>query len=274
MAYCYTSTLTLDHLSDPQSDHSRTNLLSSTRRSWKMCKGKKEVVWSPALEDAFLAGLNHYRPPQFTDLKSSRPFPKRNKIISDWIFNATRVRRTPRQVGSRIQQMRESRAGREYIALLEGRYRELQSIGKRAQLPHNSSGPSYTMVPTPIADSAGGPEGLSDLSSDHAVYPPQSDTVYTPLHPEVGAGILQDSLLPVPVSWDPLFSIDTSSVDGQSAASPQRPVGFMNVDKTGDEWGWTGITDGGEPTTQSDAHTWKTLDVEHMDYDKLFFRVS
>jgi transcriptional enhancer factor len=38
-------------------------------------------------------------------------FPRRNRFISDYIFDKTGKRRTPKQVGSRLQQLRESCGG-------------------------------------------------------------------------------------------------------------------------------------------------------------------
>lgn len=36
----------------------------------------------------------------------------RNKFISDYIFNKTGKRRTPKQVGSRLQQLRDTAEGK------------------------------------------------------------------------------------------------------------------------------------------------------------------
>ena len=36
----------------------------------------------------------------------------RNKFISDYIFNKTGKRRTPKQVGSRLQQLRDTTEGK------------------------------------------------------------------------------------------------------------------------------------------------------------------
>lgn len=54
-------------------------------------------------------GLTIYRPDEriFNNFLGMR-FPRRNRFISDHIFDTTNVRRTPKQVGSRLQQLRET----------------------------------------------------------------------------------------------------------------------------------------------------------------------
>ncbi|KAJ7709022.1 hypothetical protein B0H17DRAFT_896083, partial [Mycena rosella] len=50
--------------------------------------------------------LKKYRPTSYT--RQLRRFPKRNRFISAHIFSVTGVRRTAKQVGSRLQQMRDT----------------------------------------------------------------------------------------------------------------------------------------------------------------------
>ncbi|KAJ7672915.1 hypothetical protein B0H17DRAFT_1083323, partial [Mycena rosella] len=45
-------------------------------------------------------------------------FPRRNRFISDYIFNKTGKRRSAKQVGSRLQQLRESCSGQKLLHLL------------------------------------------------------------------------------------------------------------------------------------------------------------
>ncbi|KAK7031703.1 TEA domain-containing protein [Favolaschia claudopus] len=86
-----------------------TSHVISGRKSWRKTKERTETIWSPILESALCEALDKYR------LTSSRQntqrplirFPSRNKFISDHIFSVTGTRRTPKQVGSRLQQMRE-----------------------------------------------------------------------------------------------------------------------------------------------------------------------
>lgn len=61
-------------------------------------------------ETALLEGLEKYQP-EAVGVKVNKPlsrFPFRNKFISDYIFSVTGKRRTPKQVGSRLQQLRDT----------------------------------------------------------------------------------------------------------------------------------------------------------------------
>ncbi|KAJ6621464.1 hypothetical protein B0H10DRAFT_1945287 [Mycena sp. CBHHK59/15] len=100
----------------PPSDLSYPNLVVvlpqiTGRRLWKKTKEKKEAVWPPLLETALVDALEKYRPQAGSaqrDYRLLRRFPKRNRFISDYIFSATGESRTAKQVGSRLQQMRET----------------------------------------------------------------------------------------------------------------------------------------------------------------------
>ena len=47
----------------------------------------------------------------------------RNKFVADYIFEKTQVRRTPKQVGSRIQQLRDTNSGK------QSEHRDLLRLG-------------------------------------------------------------------------------------------------------------------------------------------------
>ncbi|KAF8972704.1 hypothetical protein BDZ97DRAFT_1913190 [Flammula alnicola] len=87
-----------------------TQTLSPTSRTGrKTLKYKRlEPVWSVALEEALLQGLEAYRPSSARDPSLLQRFPRRNKWISDFIFQQTGKTRTAKQVGSRLQQLRET----------------------------------------------------------------------------------------------------------------------------------------------------------------------
>ncbi|TFK50796.1 hypothetical protein OE88DRAFT_1735550 [Heliocybe sulcata] len=93
------------------------------RKSWKTIRGKSEAVWPPYLEGALIEGLQKYR--QTEGLRVSAlgggRFPMRNRFISEHIFNTTGKRRTPKQVGSRLQQLRDTRGGKQVLKLLSDR---------------------------------------------------------------------------------------------------------------------------------------------------------
>ncbi|TRM65444.1 hypothetical protein BD626DRAFT_546930 [Schizophyllum amplum] len=84
------------------------NTLVGSRRSWKTMPEGKEPVWPPQLEAALIEGLEKYRPGSNTETRQLRRFPKRNRYISDYIHQITGKRRTPKQVGSRLQQLRDT----------------------------------------------------------------------------------------------------------------------------------------------------------------------
>ncbi|KAJ7089533.1 hypothetical protein C8R44DRAFT_648710, partial [Mycena epipterygia] len=53
-------------------------------------------------------GLRKYRPTACRDTLMLGRFPGRNQFISDYIWKKTGERRTTKQVGSRLQRLRES----------------------------------------------------------------------------------------------------------------------------------------------------------------------
>lgn len=67
--------------------------------------------------------LQKYKPsPELRSSKSPGRFPMRNRFISDYIFDSTGKRRTPKQVGSRLQQMRDTCKGEESKSVINGSY--------------------------------------------------------------------------------------------------------------------------------------------------------
>ena len=105
-------------------------IAATGRRSWKTLKGKSEAVWPPHLEAALIEGLfflssenlsllmsfslalEKYRLDYLRATKPPGRFPMRNRFISDFIFQTTGKRRTPKQVGSRIQQLKDTCRGK------------------------------------------------------------------------------------------------------------------------------------------------------------------
>jgi transcriptional enhancer factor len=58
------------------------------------------------------AGLERYIPDDSRETRMLGRFPRRNRFISDYIFQKTGKRRSAKQVGSRLQQLRESCGGK------------------------------------------------------------------------------------------------------------------------------------------------------------------
>ena len=118
------------------------------RKSWKSLKGG-EIVWPPELEAALIegeldhvpcapqsdrrrnlasiSGLENYQPDDSRETRLLGRFPMRNRFISDWIFEKTGKRRTAKQVGSRLQQLRDTCGGkkRTYFQPCSSRYSEI-----------------------------------------------------------------------------------------------------------------------------------------------------
>ncbi|KAI0689728.1 hypothetical protein BC835DRAFT_227415 [Cytidiella melzeri] len=99
------------HVSTPGASSGTSEAIQTIvtgRKCWKTIKGKGEVVWPPRLEAALVQGLERYRPVDTRSARALGRFPMRNKFISDYIFELTGQRRTPKQVGSRLQQLRDT----------------------------------------------------------------------------------------------------------------------------------------------------------------------
>jgi len=88
-----------------------------SRKSWKALKGG-EVVWPPELEAALIEALENYQPDDSRETRLLGRFPLRNKFISEWIFRKTGKRRTAKQVGSRLQQLRDTCGGKRILSLI------------------------------------------------------------------------------------------------------------------------------------------------------------
>ncbi|KAJ7173177.1 hypothetical protein C8R46DRAFT_1082157 [Mycena filopes] len=87
------------------------------RKTWKTFRGG-ETVWPLELEAALLEGLEQYQPDDSRETRMLGRYPRRNRFISDYIFEKTGKRRSAKQVGSRLQQLRESCGGKQLLDLL------------------------------------------------------------------------------------------------------------------------------------------------------------
>ncbi|KAJ6523261.1 hypothetical protein DFH09DRAFT_1190690 [Mycena vulgaris] len=87
------------------------------RKTWKTLRGG-EAVWPLELEAALFEGLEKYQPDDSMETRMLGRFPGRNRFISDYIFDKTGKWRSAKQVGSRLQALRESCGGRKLLHLL------------------------------------------------------------------------------------------------------------------------------------------------------------
>ncbi|KAJ7868425.1 hypothetical protein B0H13DRAFT_1897137 [Mycena leptocephala] len=80
---------------------------------------KREIVWPFRLETALLEGrIFTARPTVCKETVMLGRYPGRNQFLSEYILNKTGEQRTPKQVGSRLQQLRDSRPRQELRDLL------------------------------------------------------------------------------------------------------------------------------------------------------------
>ncbi|KAF8074545.1 hypothetical protein FPV67DRAFT_586718 [Lyophyllum atratum] len=120
------------------------------RKTWKTSKGKSEAVWPSHIEAALFDALEKYRPRSSGDPRLLRRFPKRNRFISDHIKKVTGKVRTPKQVGSRLQQLRDTCQEQSVLRLLSRReFPPEDSTG--SQSPTRSESPLSPISMSPIS---------------------------------------------------------------------------------------------------------------------------
>ncbi|KAF5353054.1 hypothetical protein D9758_008798 [Tetrapyrgos nigripes] len=102
------------------------------RKCWKTQKGG-EMVWPPELEAALLEGLAKYQPDNSRETVLLGRYPMRNRFISEYILRATGKYRTAKQVGSRLQQLRDTCNAKELQHLLSPVRKQNAPISNRVQ---------------------------------------------------------------------------------------------------------------------------------------------
>ncbi|KAG6902024.1 hypothetical protein C0995_005357 [Termitomyces sp. Mi166 len=137
--------------------------LVTGRKTWKTSKGKNEAVWPAHIEAALFDALEKYRPASSGDPKLLRRFPKRNRFISDHIKKVTGKERTPKQVGSRLQQLRDTCQEEKVLKLLSRREFPPDPI-KTTPTPDRSRSPSSAPGLSPSTSSS----STSPVSSPYA----------------------------------------------------------------------------------------------------------
>ncbi|KIY62658.1 hypothetical protein CYLTODRAFT_458802 [Cylindrobasidium torrendii FP15055 ss-10] len=94
----------------PSPDSPPLDTAMTGRKLWKTLKSSKEVkVWPPDIEAKLIEALEHYKSSSERGAaRKLQRFPRRNRYISEYILNTTGVLRTAKQVGSRLQQLRDT----------------------------------------------------------------------------------------------------------------------------------------------------------------------
>ncbi|KAA1470480.1 hypothetical protein DENSPDRAFT_879737 [Dentipellis sp. KUC8613] len=197
----------VDDLSYPLACDDRTrdavNTIVSGRKSWKTLKGKGEAVWPPYLEAALVEALDKYRPESSRSTRSLSRFPNRNRFISDYIFHVTGKRRTAKQVGSRLQQLRDTCGGKRILKLLSNR--DFSSAS--ADEAHDLSSPSLD-------------EGTSDGAS--AVSDPcLPGSLFGPVRPS--RALVCIDVLPAHAHWNPADAGTAGGIVLGSMTPPLSP---------------------------------------------------
>lgn len=115
----------------------------STRPQLRKLDSHGRLVWPHELEAVLIAGLRKYHPTTYRPRPSAYRNFNRNKLVSQYIKSVTGLERTPKQIASRIQVLRETWRDTKQFALV-AQPRELSDMG---YLPPLDDGKA-TSVPT------------------------------------------------------------------------------------------------------------------------------
>ncbi|KAK1221040.1 hypothetical protein PQX77_016158 [Marasmius sp. AFHP31] len=180
------------------------------RKSWKTLKGG-EMVWPPELEAALLEGLASYQP---DDSRETRLL---GRYISAYIYQKTGKQRTAKQVGSRLQQLRDTCGTKKLQHLLSpGRNRAPNPASKAYQ--YNS------------LHRYGLPSESHSSSDNSALNSPVSETLDTASGQNLSTPVFT-IYIPPGTSYDSRFlSEDSSSTS--SIGAETRPRSIQELDPT------------------------------------------
>ncbi|KAG6811732.1 hypothetical protein H0H92_006084 [Tricholoma furcatifolium] len=194
----------------PSVDNSKTQDVFQSivkgRKSWKTLRGG-EVVWPPELEAALLegnhllfisylnsddrhafpTGLAAYVPDDSRETRLLGRFPMRNRFISDFIFNKTGTKRTAKQVGSRLQQLRDTCGGKKLMKLLSPYHPVRSHYNNNCKVLDDSDSASESSVPSTPTDTEfripGSPRPPPSRKIIHIDLLPPSASSSPPLNP-------------------------------------------------------------------------------------------
>jgi len=187
------------------------------RKSWKTLRGG-EVVWPPELEAALIEGLENYQPDDSRETRLLGRFPMRNRFISDWIFEKTGKRRTAKQVGSRLQQLRDTCGGKRLLTLLSPirRRRPYRSTSLSPEFHHKEGHLAYGQPPLRCE---------SDSSSDSSASAPTTPTeAHATLKSLLYHGVESREEVPSSVVYIDLLHSNSSSNDNGPYWAPPGQV--------------------------------------------------
>ncbi|KAI9060380.1 hypothetical protein FKP32DRAFT_1578107 [Trametes sanguinea] len=147
------------------------------RKCYRVSKTSNEVVWPPALEEALIEGLEKYEPAVSKSPRGLSRFPNRNKFIAQYILQKTGQIRTAKQVGSRIQQLRDTAAGKHIMKAYSDKHYEMMHPTRRS--PSEQGDPLGLGVPAVTLSADGASVHMSSIPPVAQVYisvPPTSSS--------------------------------------------------------------------------------------------------
>ncbi|KAG1823530.1 uncharacterized protein BJ212DRAFT_1574193 [Suillus subaureus] len=231
-------------VSPSQSTEDIFRTIMKIRKGWKTLKGNTEPVWPPHLEAIMLKGLQEYGPVHSREAHILSRFPQRNQFISDYIYRKTGKHRSSKQIGSRLQQFKDTLEGRELIDSLQCRSEVdssrrffLHSHGFEGESNHFPSPPSlYSNSSTSSNDSSstcsstGSPISTGqyrDMSSSKRNHLPDTRTpVYIDILPESSSFSSSSSSR----SRAPFSSPYLQGVTAHTSSDTPRPI--RDIDST------------------------------------------
>lgn len=127
---------------------SSSTMGTTGRKTFKTDKKRKEAIWPDYLERWLIQAIKEYAPPPSRSSRGRAPFarfPRRNKFISEFILEHSGKKRTAKQVGSRIQQLRQTCRDSDIRELLTDLGR-LKKPGDSASYDESSSSPEPELM--------------------------------------------------------------------------------------------------------------------------------
>jgi transcriptional enhancer factor len=198
------------------------------------------------LEAALIEGLENYQPDDTRETRLLGRFPMRNRFISDWIFDKTGKRRTAKQVGSRLQQLRDTCGGKRLLSLLSPNRRLPRPPSLSPDFPAKD-GSSYGPPPLPY-DS----ESCSDSSGSP---PPTPTEAHTTLQSLLYRGV-EPRLEELP---NTVVYIDLLAGDASTNVSLKTPADQTAEDRSWTERGFQVVRASHEPRHLVDIDSTVTL---------------
>ncbi|KIM36784.1 hypothetical protein M413DRAFT_448921 [Hebeloma cylindrosporum] len=199
------------------------------RKSWKTLRGG-EVVWPPELEAALIEGLENYQPDDSRETRLLGRFPMRNRFISDWIFEKTGKTRSAKQVGSRLQQLRDTCGGKRLLNLLSPIRRTFHPPPS-PEFQHKDGHLTYGPPPLRYESESGSDSSLSAPPTPTEAHATLQNLLYrgveVPRVEETPDTIIYIDILP-----------DQSPVDGKIDIPPKTSLAQANEERSWIERGY------------------------------------